>query len=63
MGQDMTDAQTAAQAAHQLAMTNYFRAGHGERTRTRRALELAALNVLKADNEANRERREAAYAA
>lgn len=59
----MTDRQKKAQAAWAKAFADYRNAAPGERTRTREALRDAATEVLKADTEARKERRERRYAA
>lgn len=52
----MTASQRLTRKTHTLAQTAYRNASHGERNKTRKALELAALEVLKADTAARKER-------
>lgn len=59
----MTEAQHLARKAHLEARRQFEIAGHGEKTKTRRALELAAIEVLKADSAARREREQRRVAA
>lgn len=60
---DLTARQESAQAAWDKANTALRNASHGERTRARKALEKAALEVLRADNAAAWERKQATVAA
>lgn len=59
----MTSDQIARRKAHLEARRQFEIAGHGEKTKTRRALELAAIEVLKADSAARREREQRRIAA
>lgn len=59
----MTHDQRTSRRAHTLAQNAYRNASHGERNKTRKALELAALEVLKADTAARKEREQRRVAA
>ena len=52
----MIPRQTTARKAHIAAIRTYEIAAHGERAKTRKKREAAALEVLQADNEAEKEK-------
>lgn len=52
----MTALQRLTRKTHTLAKRAYEIAAHGERNRTRKALEQAATDILKADTAARKER-------